>query len=148
MEFDGTATIPASRASVWEPITDPAVLTACIMGAREVTRVDDRTYEGRVQQRVAGVTVSMDGRVHVEERDRPERLVFVGSGADDRTGSRMDADVEVVLTDEGPKTTLAYDVEVTFAGTLATLGSRVLRRQVKENVDTYFANLVEHVGNE
>lgn len=146
MEFEGTETIRASRDSVWEPITDPAVLTACIMGAQEVTRVDDRTYEGRIQQHVAGITVTMDGTVHVAERDRPERLAFVGSGSDDRAGSRMDADVEVVLTDEGPATTLEYDVEVQFAGKLATLGSRVLRRQVKSNVDTYFANLVEHLG--
>jgi carbon monoxide dehydrogenase subunit G len=118
------------------------------MGAREVTRIDDRTYEGHVVQRVAGVTVSMDGRVHVEERQRPERLVFVGSGSDDRTGSRMDATAEVALLDEGRETTLEYDVEVTFAGKLATLGSRVLRRQVTATVDTYFDNLVEHVSNE
>lgn len=146
MEFDGTATIPARRASVWERITDPAVLTTCILSAQEVTRVDDRTYEALIQQRVAGVTVSMNGRVHIEDRDRPERFVFAGSGTDDRTGSRMDAAVEVVLTDEGQETTLAYQVDVTFAGTLATLGARVLRRQVKQNVDTYFANLVEHLG--
>lgn len=146
MEHDGTVTVPARQSSVWGPITDPAVLTACVMGAQEVTRVDDRTYEGVVEQRVAGVGVTMTGQIRIVERDRPDRLVFTGTGSDERTGSRMDADAEVVLTGVGDETELRYDVEVTFAGKLATLGSRVLRRQIRTNVDTYFDNLAEHLG--
>ena len=46
MEHDGTVTVPADRATVWETVTDPEVLTACVMGAEEVRRVSDRTYEG------------------------------------------------------------------------------------------------------
>jgi carbon monoxide dehydrogenase subunit G len=146
MMYDGTATVPAPREQVWQRITDPSVLTSCIMGAEEVTRVSDRTYEGVVTQRVAGVSVSMAGEVRIEERDPPERLAFTGSGTDDTTGSRMDADVTVTLTDAGEATELAYDVEVTFTGRLATLGGRLLRRQVKTNVDTYFDNLTERLG--
>lgn len=146
MEYDGTATVPAPRERVWEPITDPEVLTSCIMGAQDVTRVSERAYEGVIEQRVAGVGVSMVGSVEIEDLDRPERLVFVGSGTDERTGSRMDADVEVHLADAGSETELTYDVEVTFTGKLATLGGRILRRQVKSNVDTYFENLVEYVS--
>jgi len=146
MNYDGTATVPAPREHVWDPITDPEVLTSCIMGAQDVTRVSERAYEGSVEQRVAGVGVSMVGTVEIEALERPERLVFTGSGTDDRTGSRMDADVEVLLTDAGSETELTYGVEVTFTGKLATLGGRILRRQVKSNVDTYFDNLVEHVS--
>lgn len=146
MEHQETTTVPAQRAAVWEPITDPSVLTRCVMGAQEVRRVDDRTYEGVIEQSVAGVSVTMTGEVHIEELDRPERLVFTGSGSDDRTGSRMDADVEVVLSEVGAETELAYQVDVQFAGRLSTLGSRVLRRQIAANVDTYFDNLAEHVG--
>lgn len=146
MEYDGTATVPAPRERVWEPITDPEVLTSCIMGAQDVTRVSERAYEGVVEQRVAGVAVSMVGTVEIEALDPPERLTFTGSATDDRTGSRMDADVTVTLTDAGAETDLAYDVEVTFTGRLATLGGRILRRQVKANVDSYFDNLAEHVS--
>ena len=146
MEYDGTATVPAPREHVWDPITDPEVLTSCIMGAKDVTRISEQAYEGVVEQRVAGVSVSMVGTVEIEALDRPERLVFSGSGSDERTRSRMDADVAVTLADAGSETDLAYDVEVTFTGKLATLGGRILRRQVKANVDTYFDNLVEYVG--
>jgi carbon monoxide dehydrogenase subunit G len=146
MEHDGTVTVPAERETVWETVTDPEVLTACVMGAEEVRRVDDRTYEGVVRQSLAGLTVALDGQVEIENLDRPERLAFSGVGTDDRTNSRMEADAEVTLTADADETTLAYDVTVTFAGRLATLGARVLRRQVRTNVDTYFDNLVDHVG--
>jgi carbon monoxide dehydrogenase subunit G len=32
-----------------------------------------------------------------------------------------------------------------FTGKLATLGSQILKRQVKANVETYFENLVEYI---
>lgn len=146
MEYEGTATIPASRPSVWEPITDPEVLTSCIMGAQEVTRVSERAYEGVIQQQIAGISVSMEGEVEIKTLDRPERLTFSGAGADSRTGSRMDADVEVCLEEDGDETALEYVVDITFTGKLATLGSRILQRQIKANVDTYFDNLVEYVS--
>lgn len=148
MEYEGTATVPASRDQVWDPITDPEVLTSCIMGAEDVTRVSERAYEGVINQRVAGIAVSMEGGVEIEHLDRPEYLRFTGTGTDSRTSSRMDADVEVDLIEEGDETILEYAVDVTFTGKLATLGSRVLRRQVKANVDTYFDNLVDHLGDE
>ncbi len=146
MEYTGTTTVPAERTTVWPRLTDPELLTSCIVGAEEVTRVSDRTYEGVVRQSVAGVSVTMAGEVHIEELRRPEWLAFSGTGSDSRTASRMDADVEVSLHDQGDSTDMEYTVGVTFAGKLATLGSRVLRRQVKANVETYFENLADHVG--
>jgi len=146
MEYEGTATMPVDRETAWDPITDPEVLTACVMGAEEIRRASDTRYEGVIRQSLAGITVSLDGEVRIEERDPPGRLRFSGSGAGDRTNSRMEADAEVWLREDGAATTLEYDVEVTFAGKLATLGSRVLRRQVRTNVETYFENLAEYVG--
>jgi carbon monoxide dehydrogenase subunit G len=145
MEYEGCATIPASRADAWDPITDPEVLTSCIMGAQEVTRISERKYEGLIQQSVAGITVSMEGEVEILEMDRPERLTFSGTGSDSRTGSRMDADVEVHLREDDDEVVMNYAVDITFTGKLATLGSRILKRQVKANVDTYFDNLVEYI---
>lgn len=145
MEYEGSATIPSNRADVWDPITDPEVLISCIMGAQEVTRISERKYEGLIQQSVAGITVSMEGEVEIQDMDRPERLTFFGTGSDSRTGSRMDADVEVHLMEDGDEMVMDYTVDITFTGKLATLGSRILKRQVKVNVETYFDNLVEYI---
>ncbi|ELZ30528.1 carbon monoxide dehydrogenase subunit G [Halosimplex carlsbadense 2-9-1] len=146
MEFEGTETVPVERSAAWDRITDPAVLTACVMGAEEITRVTEDRYEGEIRQRITGIDVALEGEVRIEERDRPEWLRFTGTGTDSRTGSRMDADVTVTLAEEGRATELVYDVDVTFTGRLATMGSRVLRRQVRANVETYFENLVDRVG--
>lgn len=146
MEYDGTATIPAPRDAVWEPITDPQVLTQCVMGAQEIQRVSERRYEGVIQQSVAGITVSFAGEVEIETLERPERLTFSAVGSDSRTNARMDADVEVTLAETGGETTMDYAVDIQFTGKLATLGSRILRRQIKANVETYFENLAAYAG--
>jgi carbon monoxide dehydrogenase subunit G len=146
MEYEGSETIPAPREAVWEPITDPEALTQCVMGAQEVERVSERRYEGVITQSVGGITVSIDGAVAIETLDSPERLTFTATGSDDRTNARMDADVEVVLAADGRETTMEYAVDIRFTGKLATLGSRILRRQIKANVETYFDNLAEYAG--
>lgn len=146
MEYDGTTTIPAPREAVWEPITDPEVLTACVMGAEEIQRISERRYEGVVRQSVAGITVSLEGEVQIETLDPPERLTFSAVGTDSRTNARMDADVEVTLTTADGETQMDYAVDVRFAGKLATLGSRILRRQIKTNIETYFENLATYAG--
>lgn len=145
VNYEGTVSIPADREVVWETVRDPEVLTACVRGAEEIAQVSDREYTGTIRQSVAGVSVELTGDLRIEELGAPEWLRFTGAGTDARTGSRMevDASVELVAGDTG--TDLSYDVAVTFTGKLASLGSRVLRRQIQSNVDTYFENLAETV---
>ncbi|MEF8773682.1 MAG: carbon monoxide dehydrogenase subunit G [Halobacteriales archaeon] len=145
MNHEGRVTVPADRDPVWNAITDPEVLTACVMGAEDISRVSDAEYEGVIRQGFAGVSVTMEGTVRIEDREPPDRMAFSGVGTDDRTNSRMEADADVVLVEADAGTALEYDVDVSFAGRLATLGARVLRRQIRTNVETYFNNLVEHV---
>jgi len=148
MDYDGTATIPAPRGAVWEPVTDPEALTACVMGAEEIERVSERHYEGVIRQSVAGISVTMEGEVKIETLQRPERLTFSAIGTDSRTNARMDADVEVTLAEDGDQTQMDYHVDIRFAGKLATLGSRILRRQINANVEAYFDNLAAYAGEE
>lgn len=146
MNHEGTVTVPAHRERVWETVRDPAVLTACVKGAEEIEQVSEREYTGVIRQSVAGVGVEMTGTLHIEALAAPEWLRFTGAGSDSMTGSRMEVDAEIDLTEENEQTTLSYDVEVTFTGKLATLGSRVLRRQIQTNIDTYFDNLADRVS--
>ena len=146
MKYEGTRTIPARPEQVWDPITDPVTLLACIQGAEEIERVSATEYAGVIRQQVAGVTVSLTGSIQLDELDPPERLSFRGTGSDARTNSRMDVDAELTLEPADGATTLAYAVDVAFGGKLATLGSRLLARQVQRNLETFFDALVDHVG--
>lgn len=148
MRYEGDRTIPARPEQVWDPITDPATLLACVEGAEEIERRSATEYEGVVRQRVAGVTVALSGGIRIDERDPPERLSFTGVGTDDRTNSRLEADVEVTLEPDGDATNLGYAVDVVFGGRLASLGSRVLARQVKRNLDAFFDALAAQVAGE
>lgn len=146
MRYEGDRTIPARREQVWVPITDPATLLACIPGAEKIERQSETEYEGVIRQQVGGVTVALSGYIRMDELHPPERLSFTGVGTDDRTNSRMEVDVDVALEPAGTSTSLEYVVDVAFAGKLARFGSRVLARQVKTNIETFFDTLVAHVG--
>ena len=146
LEFTDTVELDTTKEELWETISDPEVLTECVPGAESIERVSERRYEGVIQQSVAGITVSLSGEVEIETLERPERLTFSAAGSDSRTNARMDADVAVDLADAGGETEMTYAVDIQFTGKLATLGSRILRRQIKSNVETYFENLAEHAG--
>lgn len=145
VNYEGTVGILADRETVWQTVRDPEVLTACVKGAEEIEQISDREYEGVIRQTVAGIGVEMNGELQIQELEAPRWLRFNGVGSDTRTGSRMEIDATVEISEGEPETALSYDVEVTFTGKLASLGSRVLRRQIRTNIDAYFDNLAENV---
>jgi carbon monoxide dehydrogenase subunit G len=143
MQFQDEVVIESDAESTWELVSDPEVLVGAVPGAKEVTRVSDDEYEGTIERGIAGISVTLDGRVVMTELNAPSHLTAEASGEDSNTGSRLDADAEMTMTDEGDSTTIAYDIDIEFTGRLATVGSRLLKRMIRKDINTYWDNIKE-----
>lgn len=149
MEYAGEVTMGADAQTLWETVSDPRHLTMCVPGAKEVERISETQYEGVIERTVAGVTIELASEVELTELDPPERVVVNAIGSDARTGSRMEAHAVMTMSenDDG-SAILVYEIEMSFSGRLATLGSRIIRRQISSDIDTFFDNVRDVVENQ
>lgn len=148
MKFTDVVEIDAGSQRVWERASDPEVLLRCVPGAKQVEQVNERKYTGVVERGIANISVALDGEAEITKLDAPETIVATASGEDSRTNSRLDAIVELEITSDGDSSILHYEIDLNFTGRLATLGSRVVKRKIKSDLDTFINNLKQDIESE
>jgi len=141
MEFEDDITIAAEKQQLWELISDPEALVQLVPGAKEVDRVSETTYTGVIERGLAGINVTLDGEVEMVDLDPPDHIVAEATGQDSQTNSRMDATAEMTIAEHDDGSTLSYYIEMEFTGRLASLGSRIVKRKIQSDIETYFDNL-------
>lgn len=145
MELTGEQQFAAPRDTVWDTVLKPEVLEACIPGAQEVEQTSETVYEGTVQRGLASITVTMDVRVEIVEDNRPDSLVADLEGSDNRVNSAVDGDLTVDIEEDGDGATLSYVADLHFSGKLASLGARLIKRQMNKDLKRFFSNLEEYI---
>lgn len=124
MKVAGSRTLDAPREAVFAAICDPTVLLDVIPGCREIERVGEAEYRGRINLRLPGVVGSYQTVVHLVEADPPSygRLEgeVVGS-----LGS-ITGQASFRLAETGAGTTVEYDGSATIGGPLARFDSRFI----------------------
>ena len=73
MIIDQTTTIQAPVEQVWAFVMDIPAVSRCVPGVEAFKRVDDDTFEGALKVKVGPVTVHLEGRIVVAERDHAGR---------------------------------------------------------------------------
>jgi 2-furoyl-CoA dehydrogenase large subunit len=126
VKLDGRIEIEAPRDAVWAVVIDPLSLAACVPGVQEATRVDDRTFTGRITASVGPVDGQFTFESVITRAEQPDLEVEM-QGVDSVTKSRLTTTMRVVLEPTATGTTLIYHAQVNIKGRLAILGEMVLR---------------------
>ncbi|SLN39871.1 CoxG family protein [Pseudooctadecabacter jejudonensis] len=146
MELEGTRTIAADRATVWEHLNNPETLRACIPGCEELSGSAEDGFEAVVKQKVGPVKATFKGGVTLEDIDEPNSYRLVGEGKGGVAGfAKGSAKVTLADSDEG--TELTYLVDAKVGGKLAQLGNRIVGGFAKKMADKFFDNFQEVVEN-
>jgi carbon monoxide dehydrogenase subunit G len=145
MEITGEQTINQSSDPLWDILLDAKTLEQTIPGAQDLDRDGDH-YEGTLERGLAGISITLSASVDITNQERPEWIACDIVGTDNTINSRVDGEAHVDFEENGDGVTeLAYRVEFDFSGKLASLGSRIIKRKVNSDIDTFFTNLQEHV---
>ena len=125
MHFDGTVEINAPRDRVWEFLMDPNQVGSCGPGVESIDIVDADHFKAKAKVGVGFISARFVVDVETAERIGTERAVLKLRGQ--APGSAVDGVAEMNLSGEaeGP-TTMAWAADVNIAGTLASVGARLI----------------------
>jgi len=126
MILNGDVTIRAPRKKVWDFMTDPDQIGQCVPGVEKIEMLEPlKRYRGIVSVGFGAVKARFSGEVNIVQLDEPNYAKLKAHGS--ASGSVADAVSEMNLSD-GPDgaTLLHWTADVTVAGQLASLASRLM----------------------
>jgi carbon monoxide dehydrogenase subunit G len=138
MQFSGTVQIAAPRERVWAFLMDPNQVGGCGPGVESIEVVDGDHFKARAKVGVGFISARFAVDMSVAERDEPERAVLKAHGQ--APGSAVDATADMRLSGpaEGP-TTMDWSADVHIAGTLASVGARMIEGTANKMIGQTFA---------
>ena len=138
MELNGEQIVRAPRQQVWNALNDPTILSRCIPGCEEVTKVSESEMHTRVAVKIGPVRARFSGKIFMTDVLVISgcTLTFEGSGGAAGFAKGIS---RVTLTDEGVATKLTYSVEASVGGKLGQIGGRLIDSSAKKMADEFFA---------
>ncbi len=137
MKFSGTVDIAAPRERVWAFLLDPNQVGSCGPGVESIEVVDDTHFKAAAKVGVGFISARFVVNMEMAELTPPDRAVIKAHGQ--APGSAVDATAEMALSGpaEGP-TTMDWSADVTIAGTLASVGGRLIEGTANKMIGQTF----------
>ena len=137
MKFSGTVEIAAPRDKVWSFVIDPNQVSQCGPGVESIEIVDPTHFRATAKVGVGFISARFVVNMEMAELVEPERAVIKAHGQ--APGSAVDATAEMRLSGppEGP-TRMDWSADVALAGTLASLGARMIEGTANKMIGQTF----------
>jgi uncharacterized protein len=125
MQFADTVVIAAPRERVWAFLMDPNEVGSCGPGVESIEVVDETHFRARAKVGVGFITAKFVVDLEMAEQDAPNRAVIKAHGQ--APGSAVDAVATMALSDTSDgATSMDWTADVAIAGTLASVGARLI----------------------
>jgi carbon monoxide dehydrogenase subunit G len=131
--------VPASVDRVWDFLMDIPAVSRCVPGVEEFTALDPDTYTGTLKAKVGPITVRLQGRITVAERDRDALRSRIDiQAAEKRLISSVSAKTTMVLVPRSAsETELHVHTEASILGKLGEFGQAIMRRKADQIVGEF-----------
>ena len=127
---------------MWGVVLDVDQFAACMPGVEELTKIDDRTFDGVMKAKVGPMSGEVRFRAQITESVPPTQLTSHVDGTDSMTKSSVTADITMDLAEAGPgETELTYRAEVNIKGRLGIIGDMVIRATGAQVIEEFFNRL-------
>jgi carbon monoxide dehydrogenase subunit G len=138
MHFEGTVEIAAPRDRVWAFVTDPDQVGPCGPGVESITVVDDTHFKAAAKVGIGFISAKFNVDMTFASLTPPDAATIKAHGQ--APGSAVDADAEMRLSD-GPDggTVMDWSADVNIAGTLASVGARLIEGTADKMIAQTFA---------
>jgi hypothetical protein len=136
MKLQGSHTIAAPPAKVFEALTDPAILQRAIPGCEKLEKTGEDEYNVHLKLGLAAIKGSYVGKVRLTDKQPPHKFTMhmEGRGAP----GFVKGTTLVELKEEGQNTRLDYTADVQVGGLIAAIGSRLIDAAAKKLSEEFF----------
>jgi uncharacterized protein len=147
MQIEGRFTVKAPIQKLWESLLEPGTLAACIPGAEKIERVDEKTYDCIVKQKVGPISVKFQFKNVVTKMEPPNHLEMEGEGYDliAKAGRFVQRSVVDLKEMEQGEVEVSYRTDVNIVGKLAMFGDRVMRTKARQTEEEFTSKLKERL---
>jgi uncharacterized protein len=125
MHFEGTVQIAAPRDRVWAFVMDPNQVGQCGPGVESIEVIDDTHFKASAKVGIGFISARFVVNMEFAETSPPDAATIKAHGQ--APGSAVDATAKMRLSDGADGgTTMDWSADVNIAGTLASVGSRMI----------------------
>ena len=137
MHFEGTVQINAPRDRVWAFVIDPNQVGQCGPGVESIEVIDDTHFKATAKVGVGFISARFVVNLEFVDLDAPNAATIKAHGQ--APGSAVDADARMELSDaDGGGTTMDWSAEVNIAGTIASVGARLIEGTANKMIGQTF----------
>jgi len=133
MLLKGKLSINAPIQKLWDTLLEPETLQACIPGAEKIKRLDEKTYDCLIKQKVGPISVRFKFKAILTEVKSPNHIEMKGEGEDIGKAGRFTQRTSIDLKETGSgEVEISYKCDASIVGKLAMFGDRVMRAKAKK----------------
>jgi len=146
MLMEGKIILRGSIEKVWERLLDAETLVSCIPGAEKIERIDEKTYDCVVKQKVGPISVKFKFKSVLTKTEPPRHLEIAGEGEDIAKAGHFVQKSIVDLRETGAgEVEVSYKSDVNIVGKLAMFGDRIMRAKAKKVEEEFTKALQERL---
>ncbi|MDD5009254.1 MAG: SRPBCC domain-containing protein [Syntrophorhabdaceae bacterium] len=148
MQILGKFTVKAPIQTLWNTLLEPETIGTCLPGAEKVEKIDEKTYDTVVKQKVGPIKVKLAFRNVLTVVQPPTHMELVGEGEDMTKLGHIKQKTTIDLKDLGNgEVEVSYESEVDVVGKLAMFGDRIMKSKAKDVEKEFTKNLAEKLRN-
>ncbi len=143
MKFSQRAVIPAAREPLWDFLMDVPKVARSLPGVETVTQIDETTYQGTLKVRVGPISLSLQGKIFLEQRDRQNWRAALRAEASDRMAAgAVKGKTTMELKEISPKQTeLLVETDVNILGKIGEFGQPIIRKKADQMLKEFIENI-------
>lgn len=138
MILEGKFTLRAPIQKLWDTLLEPETLRVCLPGAEKIERLDEKTYDCVIKQKVGPISVRFKFKTILTKLEPPAHIEMGGEGEDIGKAGRFTqrTSIDLKKTEEG-EVEVSYRCNANIVGKLAMFGDRIMRAKAKKIEDEF-----------
>ena len=133
--------VAAARERIWPVFGDADALRRVLPGCESLDQTAPGTFVGVLATKLQFLTIRADVTARILDPEPQDRLRLELDGRPRGLAGGFRAEIPIELEPDGDGTTIAYRVDLTTSGRLASFGAPILRDSFRRQVATLVANL-------